>query len=75
MRESQDRPLYVVEGFFASLRLWQHGIRRVVASMVSNIIVALKIACRQRGDMRLLIEHESHSPPRRAISVRPFNGR
>ena len=37
MREPQDRPLYVVEGFFDCLRLWQHGIRRVVALMGSSL--------------------------------------
>ena len=37
MCEPQDRPLYVVEGFFDCLRLWQHGIRRVVALMGSSL--------------------------------------
>ena len=30
--------------------------------MVSGITVALEIACRQRGDVRLLIEHEIPLP-------------
>jgi len=37
MRESQSEPLYVVEGFFGCIWLWQHGIRRVVALMGSSL--------------------------------------
>jgi DNA primase len=37
MREPQSAPLYVVEGFFDCIRLWQHGIRRVVALMGSSL--------------------------------------
>ncbi len=37
MREAQSRPLYVVEGFFDCIWLWQHGIRRVVALMGSTL--------------------------------------
>lgn len=36
-REPQDTPLIVVEGFFDCIRLWQHGIRRVVALMGSTL--------------------------------------
>lgn len=36
-REPQDTPLYVVEGFFDCIWLWQHGIRRVVALMGSTL--------------------------------------
>ena len=37
MREPHDTPLYVVEGFFDAIWLWQHGIRRVVALMGSTL--------------------------------------
>ena len=37
MREPRDGPLYVVEGFFDCIWLWQHGIRRVVALMGSSL--------------------------------------
>ena len=37
MREPQGTPLYVVEGFFDCIWLWQHGIRRVVALMGSTL--------------------------------------
>jgi DNA primase len=37
MREPQDTPLFVVEGFFDCIWLWQHGIRRVVALMGSSL--------------------------------------
>ena len=36
-REPQDVPLYVVEGFFDCMWLWQRGIRRVVALMGSTL--------------------------------------
>ena len=37
MREPDSSPLYVVEGFFDCIWLWQHGIRRVVALMGSTM--------------------------------------
>jgi DNA primase len=37
MCESQTAPLYVVEGFFGCIWLWQHGIRRVAALMGSSL--------------------------------------
>jgi DNA primase len=37
MQEPQSTPLYVVEGFFDCIWLWQHGIRRVVALMGSSL--------------------------------------
>jgi DNA primase len=36
-QEPHGMPLFVVEGFFDCLRLWQHGIRRVVALMGSTL--------------------------------------
>ena len=35
IREPADRPLVVVEGFFDAVKLWQHGVRKVVALMGS----------------------------------------
>jgi DNA primase len=37
MREQSESPLYVVEGFFDCIWLYQHGIRRVVALMGSTL--------------------------------------
>ena len=37
MREPPDTPMYIVEGFFDCIWLWQHGIRRVVALMGSTL--------------------------------------
>src|SRR5207249_2121652 len=45
------------------------------ALMVSDIMVALEIACRQRGDVRLLIEHEIPLPAATRNQRAPFNGR
>ena len=36
-QEPHDTPLYIVEGFFDAIWLWQHGIRRVVALMGSTL--------------------------------------
>lgn len=37
INEPPDGPLYVVEGFFGCMKLWQHGIRRVVSLMGSSM--------------------------------------
>ena len=37
MSEPQSTPLYIVEGFFDCIWLWQHGTRRVVALMGSSL--------------------------------------
>lgn len=42
------------------------------ALMVSDIMVALEIACRKRGDVRLLIEHEIPLPPATRNQRDPF---
>ncbi len=42
------------------------------ALMVSDIMVALEIACRQRGDVRLLIEHEIPLPAATSNQRAPF---
>jgi DNA primase len=38
--EPTDRPLVIVEGFFDCMKLWQHGVRRVVAIMGSSLSAA-----------------------------------
>ena len=42
------------------------------ALMVSDIMVALELACRQRGDLRLLIEHEIPLPAATRNERAPF---
>lgn len=42
------------------------------ALMVSDVMVALEIACRQRGDVRLLIEHDIPLPAATRTQRRPF---
>ena len=39
-KESTDKPLVIVEGFFGAMKLWQCGVRRVVALMGSTLSVA-----------------------------------
>lgn len=36
--EPADSPLYIVEGFFDCVRLWQFGVRRVVALIGSTLL-------------------------------------
>lgn len=40
MREPFDHPLVIVEGFFDAMRLWQIGVRKVVALMGSSLSIA-----------------------------------
>ena len=37
MREPHDTTLFIVEGFFDAIWLWQHGVRRVVSLMGSTL--------------------------------------
>lgn len=37
MRESDNAPLIIVEGFFDAIWLWQNGARKVVALMGSSL--------------------------------------
>jgi DNA primase len=37
MREAPEQPLVIVEGFFDAMRLWQLGVRKVVALMGSSL--------------------------------------
>jgi len=37
IKEPADQPLVIVEGFFACIKLWQYGVRRVVALMGSAL--------------------------------------
>ena len=50
MREPQDGPLYVVEGFFDCIWLWQHGLRRVVALMGSSLSLPQEELIRRHTD-------------------------
>ncbi len=40
MREPAEHPLVIVEGFFDAMRLWQIGLRKVVALMGSSLSIA-----------------------------------
>jgi DNA primase len=40
MREPFEQPLVIVEGFFDAMRLWQIGVRKVVALMGSSLSIA-----------------------------------
>jgi len=37
IKEPDDHPLVIVEGFFDCIKLWQHGLRRVIAIMGSTL--------------------------------------
>jgi DNA primase len=37
IKEPADHPFVIVEGFFDCIKLWQHGVRRVVALMGSTL--------------------------------------
>ena len=37
LKESSEQPLYIVEGFFDCMRLWQTGLKRVVCLMGSTL--------------------------------------
>jgi DNA primase len=37
IKEPADTPLVIVEGFFGCMRIWQHGVKRVVALMGSSM--------------------------------------
>ena len=37
LKEDPDQPLYIVEGFFDCMKLWQSGLRRIVCLMGSSL--------------------------------------
>ena len=47
IKEPADHPLVIVEGFFDCIKLWQHGVRRVVALMGSTLSPAQEELIRQ----------------------------
>ena len=50
VQESSDSPLIIVEGFFDCLKLWQHGVKRVVALMGSSLSVMQEELIRKHTD-------------------------
>ena len=44
LQEDPDQPLYIVEGFFDCMKLWQSGLRRVVCLMGSSLSDAQEAA-------------------------------
>ena len=50
-------PLIIVQGFFDVMRLWQHGVRRVVALMGNSISIAQEMLIHQfiRENSRIII--------------------
>ena len=51
-QESSDKPLVIVEGFFGAMKLWQCGVKRVVALMGSTLSVAQAELIRKHTDSR-----------------------
>lgn len=55
-RQPKALPLVVVEGFFDCIKLWQNGIRRVVAIMGSSLsAIQANLILKQLGQKRLVI--------------------
>ena len=48
--KSADQPLFIVEGFFDVMNLWQHGVRRVIALMGRYLSPAQEELIRQHID-------------------------
>ena len=68
-------PLIIVEGFFGAMKLWQHGVRKVVALMGSTLSVAQEELIRRHTDRTsqvivLLDEDEAGRAGREDIAVR-----
>ena len=51
-KEHSDKPLIIVEGFFDCIKLWQLGVKRVVALMGSTLSVAQAELIRKHTDSR-----------------------
>ena len=49
-KEPADRPLVIVEGFFDCMKLWQHGVKKVVALMGSSLSPAQEELIRKHTD-------------------------
>lgn len=52
IHESIDQPLIIVEGFFDCMKLWQCGLKRVVALMGSTLSVVQEELIRKHTDSR-----------------------
>jgi len=75
VKESADKPLVIVEGFFDCMKLWQHGYRRVVALMGSIMSGAQEELIRKYTDRKsqvivMLDEDEAGRLGREDISGR-----
>lgn len=51
-QEQPETPLVIVEGFFGAMKLWQLGVRRVIALMGSTLSTAQADLIRQHMDSR-----------------------
>ena len=74
-KEPPEKPLVIVEGFFGSMNLWQHGCRRVVALMGSTMSGAQEELIRKHTDRHsqvivMLDEDEAGRAGREDIAVR-----
>ena|ERR1035438_4279851 len=75
VKESTDRPLVIVEGFFDCMKLHQLGCRRVVALMGSTMSAAQEELIRKHTDSKsqvivMLDEDEAGQAGREDIAVR-----
>ena len=75
IKESPDKPLVIVEGFFDCMKLHQHGYRKVVALMGSTLSTAQEELIRQHTTSRsqvivMLDENEAGQAGRDDIACR-----
>lgn len=73
--EPEDRPLVVVEGYFDCMKLWQHGIKRVVALMGSSLSPAQESLLRKHTTTKsrivlMLDEDDAGRKGREEIALR-----
>jgi DNA primase len=74
-RETTDRPLIIVEGFFDAIKLHQHGYRNVVALMGSTMTAAQEELIRRNTNSNSHIvvmfdEDEAGKSGREAVATR-----
>lgn len=55
IQQSSDAPLVIVEGFFDCIKLWQHGLKRVVALMGSTLSLAQEELIRKHTNAQALV--------------------
>jgi DNA primase len=75
VKETAEKPLVIVEGFFDCMKLHQHGCRRVVALMGSTMSAAQEELIRKHTDSKsqvivMLDEDEAGQAGREDIAVR-----